>query len=118
MKCERCGAGMEAEECREHDGKNFCEDCYLDAAVNPPKACDPWAVHLAKGDIGRGRVQLTEVQQQFYDLVKKRGKITLPEAMSLLGMTEEDVRREFATLRHMELLRGQKQDQQVFIVLF
>lgn len=118
MKCEHCGASVEAEECREHNGKNFCEDCYLDAAVNPPKACDPWAVHLAKSDKGRSGVHLTPRQQQLYDLVKKQSLITLPEAASLLGLTEEDVRREFATLRHLELLRGQKQDQQVFIALF
>lgn len=33
-------------------------------------------------------------------------------------LTETELRREFATLRHLELLRGQKQRQQVLITLF
>jgi len=118
MECERCGVGLEAVECREHNGKNLCEDCYLDAAVNPPKACDPWAVHLAKSDKGRSGVHLTPDQQRLYDLVKERGQITLADAAQQLGVSEDEVRREFATLRHLELLRGQKQRQQVFIALF
>jgi hypothetical protein len=117
MECDRCGTSMDAEECREVGGKKLCEDCFLDAS-NPPQACDPWAVHLAKSDKGRSGVQLTPGQQRLYDLVKERGMITFPEAANLLGLSEDDVRREFATLRHLELLRGHKQRQQVFIALF
>jgi hypothetical protein len=117
MECERCGTRVEAGESREHEGKELCEDCYI-SAVNPPKACDPWAVHLAKSDKGRSGLQLTPVQQQLYDLVKKRGMISFPEAASQLGLTEEELRREFTTLRHLELLRAHKQHQQVLIALF
>jgi hypothetical protein len=118
MECDRCGVSLEAEGRREHNGKNLCEDCFLDAAVNPPKACDPWAVHLAKSDKGRSGVQLTPSQQKLFNLVRDRGMITMADAAENLGVTEDDVRRDFATLRHLELLRGQKQRQQVFIALF
>ncbi len=117
MECDRCGTSLNAEEYRELGGKKLCEDCFLDAS-NPPKACDPWAVHLAKSDKGRSGVQLTAGQQKLYDLVKERGRRTFPDAANLLGLSEEDVRREFATLRHLELLRGHKQRSQVFIALF
>ncbi len=117
MDCERCGTLLSAGECREHDGKSLCEDCYI-SALDPPKACDPWAIRLAKRDKGRGGLQLTSVQRQLYDLVKSRGTISFPEAASLLGLTEDDVRREFATLRHLELLRAHKHRQQVLIALF
>ena len=117
MECARCGKTMEIGEDKDHLGQKFCEDCYLEA-LNPPKACDPWAVHLAKSDKGRSGVQLTPGQQQLYDLVKKRGMILFAEAADLLGVTEDEVRRDFATLRHLELLRGHKQRQQVFIALF
>lgn len=117
MECERCHGQLEAHESREHGGKTLCEDCYLET-LNPPKACDPWAVHLAKSDKGRSGVQLTQAQQRLYDLVKQRGMITFPDAAVQLGMTEEEVRRDFATLRHLELLRGHKERQQVFIALF
>ena len=49
MQCGRGGAGLEAEESRQHDGQELCEDCYI-SAMNPPQACDPWAVHPAKSD--------------------------------------------------------------------
>ena len=117
MKCEQCGAGLEADESRQFEGKQICEDCYI-SAINPPKACDPWAVHLATSDKGRGCVQLTSVQQRLYDLVKKHGMISFPDAAGELGLSEEDVRREFATLRHLEILRAQKQHEQVLIALF
>ena len=117
MDCERCGTRLEAGENREHGGQKLCEDCYI-AALNPPQACDPWAVHLAKSDKGRSGVQLTPGQQQLYDLVKKQGMISFPEAAKQLSLTEDDVRREFATLRHLELLRAHKQRQQVLIALF
>ena len=117
MQCERCGAGLEAEASRQHDGQERREDCYI-SAMHPPKACDPWAVHLTKSDQGRGGVQLTQGQQRPYDLVKKRGMISFPEAAGELGLTEEEVRREFATLRHLEILRAQKQHEQVLIALF
>lgn len=118
MECNRCGVSLAAEESREHNGKILCEDCFLDAAANPPTACDPWAVHLAKSDKGRSGVQLTPGQQKLFELVRERGMITMADAADLLGVTEDDVRRDFATLRHLELLRGQKQRQQVYIALF
>ncbi len=116
-QCDKCGNYAEPEEMRHHAGRYLCEDCFIEV-MNPPQACDPWAVHLAKSDKGRSGVQLTSLQQQLYDLVKARGRILIPEAASLLGLTEEELRREFATLRHLELLRGQKDGQLVFITLF
>lgn len=117
MQCDRCGTQIEAGENREYAGQQLCEDCYMDV-LNPPQACDPWAVHLAKSEKLRTGVQLTPLQQQLYDLVKEQGAIPIPEACAQLGLTEEGLRREFATLRHLELLRGQKQGQQVLITLF
>jgi hypothetical protein len=117
MECGRCGVRLEEGESREHAGQELCEDCYIEV-LTPPQACDPWAVHLAKSDKLRSGLQLTPRQQQIYDLVKERGAIPFPEAAGLLGLTETELRREFATLRHLELLRGQKQLQQVLITLF
>ena len=75
-------------------------------------------MHLAKSDKVRSGIQLTSGQQKLYDLVKERGMLTFSDAANLLGLSEEDVRRDFATLRHLELLRGHKQRKQVFIALF
>jgi DNA-directed RNA polymerase subunit RPC12/RpoP len=117
MRCSRCGGEVEAGEAREVQGRVLCEDCSLDV-LNPVKACDPWAVHLARSDKGRGGVQLTPLQQQLFDLIKQHGDLSFPEAARRLGISEEEVRREFATLRHLELLRAHKPAGEVLITLF
>lgn len=115
--CDRCGTSCEAEDLREHAGRQLCEDCYLEAA-STVKTCDPWAVHLAKSDRGRGPVSLTPRQQQVYDLVKAAGEISITEACRRLGLSEEALRHEFATLRHLELLRACKRGDAVHLTLF
>jgi hypothetical protein len=117
MNCHRCGAGVEAGEIREHDGKQLCEDCYL-YAVSQVKTCDPWAVHLAKSDKSRGALSLTPRQERLYQLVKDHKEIAPGDAARLLNLTEEEVRHEFATLRHLELLKGCKRGDLILITLF
>ncbi|MBM4285751.1 MAG: hypothetical protein FJ128_10965 [Deltaproteobacteria bacterium] len=117
MICKGCGSAVEPEEAREHGGAAYCEDCYLDTQ-SQVKTCDPWAVHLAKSDKSRTGVQLTPRQQKFYDLVMSRGEIPIPQAAQAMNLSEEDLRREFATLRHLELLRGTRKDGQILLVPF
>jgi hypothetical protein len=117
MNCARCGAGLEGEEVREHLGQALCEDCYLEA-MSPVRTCDPWAVHLARGHKEREGLQLTSMQQRVYDLVKGRGEIPFPLAAQILGLIEDDLRREFATLRHLELLRATKRGNVILMTLF
>lgn len=117
MVCQRCGAGVAPDEIREHQEKQLCEDCYL-YAVSQVKTCDPWAVHLAKSDKGRGALSLTPRQEQLYQLVKDKKEITPADAARHLNLTEEEVRHEFATLRHLELLKGCKRGDLILITLF
>jgi hypothetical protein len=116
--CAKCGAPVEAGEVREYAGRVLCEDCYMDV-LSPVQPCDPWAVHTARSlkDLPGGHA-LTPLQQRFYDLVKERGEVPIPEACAHLGLTEADLRREFATLRHMEKLRACKRDGSILITLF
>jgi len=116
--CSKCGAGLEPGEVREHLGQVLCEDCYLEA-VSTLQPCDPWAVHTAKSLKDKeGKYLLTPVQQRLYDLVKERGEVSMPEACAALGLSEEDLRREFAVLRHMELLRARKRGRLLHLTLF
>lgn len=117
VTCDRCHAAVELEEVREHGGQKLCEDCYLEA-VSQVKTCDPWAVHLAKSVKGRAGLSLTPRQEKLYDLVKERKEISFPEAARLLGLSEEEVRRDFATLRHLEVLRACKRGDLVLMTLF
>jgi hypothetical protein len=116
--CDKCGAALNPDEAREYAGRKLCEDCYMDA-LSPTQTCDPWAVHTAKSlkDLPGGHA-LTPMQQKLYDLVKERGEVPVPEAAALLGLTEDELRREFAPLRHMEMLRGCKKDNLILLTLF
>ena len=116
--CAKCGGAYDPAEAREYRGQELCEDCYLDA-MSPTQVCDPWAVHTAKSlkDLPGGH-DLTPRQQQLFDLVKARGEIPIPEAAAHLGLTEDELRREFAPLRHMEKLRACKKDDLILLTLF
>ena len=117
-KCAKCGAAMDADEVKEYRGEELCEDCYMDA-LTPTVVCDPWAVHTAKSlkDVPGGQ-DLTPTQQKLFNLVKERGEVPMAEAAAHLGLTEEDLRREFAPLRHMEKLRACKKDDIIHLALF
>jgi hypothetical protein len=115
--CQRCGNAIEPGEEKERGAQVLCEDCFLEV-LTPPKACDPWAVHLAKSEKDKVSFKLTSTQQQLYELVREKGEISFPEAAKALELTEEEVRREFATLRHLELLRAKKSHQEILITLF
>ena len=116
--CTRCGASLQDEERREHLGEVLCEDCYLDA-LSPLRTCDPWAVHTARSlkDLPGG-LTLTPRQQQLYDLVKEQGEVAKQEAARVLGVNEDELQREFAVLRHLEMLRACKKDEGIFLIPF
>ena len=116
--CNKCGASLAGEEPQEHFGQILCEDCYLEV-LSPIRTCDPWAVHTAKSlkDLPGG-LTLTPKQQQLLDLVKEKGEVLRPEAARLLGSSEDDLQREFAVLRHLELLRACKKDEGIFLIPF
>ena len=116
--CDNCGCDCDVDELRDLAGKQVCEDCYLDG-VEITKTCDPWAVHSAKNTLtSDGLPQLTEIQQQIYDLIVQEKELTPEEAARRLNIPETELRREFATLRHLELLRGAKTPDGVVITTF
>ena len=108
--CENCGKKIE--EPYEHLGRNYCEDCYMDI-LSPPKACDPWAVYAAKRSLQSNDKfsTLTPLQHRIVDYAKAKAEVTAKDLTERLGLTEEEFKREFAVLRHMEVLRGTKKGQ-------
>jgi hypothetical protein len=119
LSCEKCGKEINEQQRYEHMGRNYCEDCYMDI-LSPPKACDPWAVYAAKCSLqGNDKFSaLTPRQQRIVDFVRAKGEIGLQEATKDLNLTEEEFKREFAVLRHMEVLRGKKKGTTVMYALF
>lgn len=113
MKCQQCGAAMEPDEAREFDGKDICEDCYIDA-LTPAKSCDPWATYTASR---LDTQELSPGQEAILACIDQKGEATLEELLAYTGLDEKDLIREFASLRHMELASAAQRpgNQKVFV---
>jgi len=118
-QCARCGKKVEKHRGYEHQGNLFCEDCYMDI-LSPLKACDPWAVHSAKTFLrGKDKLStLTPLQLKIVSYIRGKGEATIEEMVENLNLAEEVFRREFAVLRHMEILRATKKGDKIFYILF
>lgn len=108
MKCDRCGARVDAGEEREHHGRTICEDCYIDALASA-RACDPWAVYSARSFAGGegAPAEMTARQSAIVRLLKETGGASPETLMDRLGIDADALEREIATLRHMEAVRGE-----------
>lgn len=121
MNCDRCHAAIDPGEEREYRGQVLCEDCHLDE-LSPVRVCDPWAVYCAKSlDQQRdGASVLTPIQSEIIQALEETGAME-PEALlaQLQGkLTYPQFEREFAALRHMEKVRGERKEGKVFIRLW
>jgi DNA-directed RNA polymerase subunit RPC12/RpoP len=119
VQCARCGKKMEKQQGYEYQGRVFCEDCYMDI-LSPPKTCDPWAVYSAQTFLkGKDKLStLTPLQLSIVNYIKAKREVSPEEIIANLNLTEEEFRREFAALRHMEVLRGTKKDGKILCILF
>ena len=121
MKCQRCQRDVPEDESFTYLKETLCDDCYMDA-MSPAKACDPWAVYSAtrtresSGLEGGGG--LTPLQKEIYEFVRSNGRATASEVMTNLGVAQRDLESVIATLRHCELVRGQKDGDKVYLVPF
>ena len=88
--------------------------------LSPPKACDPWAVYSAQTFLkGKDKLStLTPSQLKIVDYIGGKGEATIEEMVENLNLTEEVLRREFAVLRHMEIVKAAKKDGQIVYILF
>lgn len=121
MKCQRCQRDIPGDEYFEYLGEKLCDDCYMEA-MSPPKACDPWAVYSAtrtRESLGlKGAAGLTPLQKDIYEFVRNKGKATALEVMANFNITQNDLQSVVATLRHCELVRGEKGGGKVYLVPF
>jgi recombinational DNA repair protein (RecF pathway) len=121
MKCDRCGRTLKKADSYSHFGETLCEDCYLDIRLGV-KGCDPWAVHSAtrfrenSGIVGAEG--LNKWQKEIYELVKNRGKATLKEVKEDLELSDQELQKHLATLRHCELIKGHKEGHTVYLIPF
>jgi hypothetical protein len=118
MQCDRCGQILKEEETYDFHGKVLCEDCYF-YETNPPKACDPLAVAAAlsiRKQLGQsGVIGLTELQRRIYIVIEQKGRVTKEELLDIIKVESEELERQFAILRHCELIRAFKEEGKVYL---
>ena len=116
MECDRCHAKIEAGDEKQHFGHTLCEDRYMDV-LSPTRTCDPWAVHSAKSfeKHAESPPTLTPIQSEILSILEKTGGIEPQALLRKLTdkLTQKELEREFAALRHMEKVRGEKRGDRV-----
>lgn len=121
MQCKRCGREISPDEGYEYGGETLCEDCYLDSRY-PVKGCDPWAVYSATRSrevLGlEGPEGLTEQQQAIYQSIRLKGKATAEQLSENFHISQSELQRQLAILRHCELIKGRKESGEVYLVPF
>ena len=121
MKCSRCGREISVDNAYQHLGQTLCEDCYIDIRY-PAKACDPWAVYTAtksRETLGlKGTEGLTGLQKAIYEFIKGNDKVTRERLIEYFKLTEAELQRQLATLRHCELVKGYKEGDNIYLVAF
>lgn len=121
VKCQICGREVSLEEIYDWSGLKICEDCYFEKS-SPVKTCDPWAVYSAKKFIETAGVKaeenLTETQKAIYNLVKSKERITVEELSRELNVSRRELETQIAILRHLELIKGRKEGDKIYIVPF
>lgn len=108
--CDRCNESVSKEETVSHGSRTVCEDCAMDL-MSPAQACDPWAVKMASGSFqtkADAGASLQGVEKDLYALVVKTGRVPSERLAGLLGVSVGQLKRSLSTLRHMELLRGDR----------
>jgi DeoR/GlpR family transcriptional regulator of sugar metabolism len=58
------------------------------------------------------------LQLKIVDYIRGKGEATIEEMVENLNLAEEVLRREFAVLRHMEILKVTKKGDKIFYLLF
>ena len=121
IKCQNCGRALSEDEVYATEGKTLCEDCYLDIA-HRIRVCDPWGERSKKvfreSHGLEGTEGLTDLQKEIYEFIKTKGKATARELAGKFGLPPSELENQFAILRHCQLLKGKKEGDIVYIVLW
>ena len=115
VKCQICGCEISRENSYAIGDRVVCDDCYMEE-THPVQTCDPKAVHSAKV-LGQTE-SLNDLQKAIYKFVKDKGKVALQEVCDEFNLSPVRAQNQFAILRHLELVKGKKEDDKTYIVPF
>jgi len=121
VKCQTCSKEISDDELFVSEGKTLCEDCYIDVG-HRIRVCDPWgerSKRIFRESHGlSGTDGLTNLQKGIYEFIKARSKVTREEISTEFGLSPRELENEFAILRHCQLLKGKKEGDKVYLVLW
>ena len=61
---------------------------------------------------------LTNLQKEIYEYIQEKGKATKAELMEKFQLPSPELENQFAILRHCQLLKGKKEGDTVYLVLW
>lgn len=119
MRCDRCGEKIPVGDEMDYYGDTLCEECYMQA-LSPAKSCDPWAVYSAQrlSQLDERYAALSETQMKILEVLAETGGVAPAFVAQELKISQDELARELATLRHMERIRGQMRNGQKIICLW
>jgi hypothetical protein len=120
MKCDICGCDLSDEEIYSLNGKTLCEDCHMEE-THPVKVCNPLPVMAAKKMTNNSEDpenRLSELQKTLYKHIVDNQKVTIKQLCTKFSLTEVNLNNQLAILRHLELIKGKKDGDNVYIVPF
>jgi hypothetical protein len=121
VNCQKCGRELSSSADFIRGDQILCEDCYLKVSRRV-QTCDPLAVRSAlrfrKASGLEAAKGLTELQRAIYEFIKLRGKVSGLELFSQFHLAPHELETQIAILRHCELVKGQKEGNEVYVTLF
>jgi len=119
--CPGCGKEIPGNEYVKENRRVLCEDCYLEGH-QIIKFADPMAVRskkLFRKQHGlKGTEGLTELQKELYDFIQAEGRATSEQISKLFGLTPQETIDQLAILRHCELVKWRKIEDEIYMVTF
>ncbi len=121
--CAKCGIEIADDEVYIMNGEELCDDCSIILAMrSTTKKCDPIAVQSTitarKQSKEIGTEGLTSQQKDVYDFIKENEGATIAQLLDRFDMIEEELDLMLTTFRHMELCKGEKREDGVYMVVW
>ena len=61
---------------------------------------------------------MTDLKKEIYEYIQSQGKATMADIKARFNLSETELNNQFAILRHCQLLKGKKEGDTIYIVLW